>query len=415
MNSQNLYEQRQSFYLNPGAQARGGLIFCILIGVATFFIGQYLGLGTRTWGSFLFNLFWFFSIALGGVVFAAMQDVIGAVWGRPIMRIHEAFASFLPVAALLFAVFFLCIGLKVGKADEVYSWIKDPSIVAHLWGKRDWLQPGLMMGRDLFALVVILCTAGWQMRLKLRSDMALIRGDRAQSEKLGQDAKAKLRHWSAPVLVIYALTFSLLCFDLLMSLAPTWLSTLWAGWAFSIMMQSLMATLLISMYLLKRTQIGQLIRRDQFHDVGKIMHGFTIFFAYLTYAHILTYWYGNVPEETEYFIHRLQAPWVYLVLGAPIFSFVLPLFTLIPKMSKWTKPITMPIAFLILASQWFSFLVIVQPEVVDGKTWTFPGLEFGIFLGILGLFLMSVLRFAKRRPMVAVGDLLLHEVLNGSH
>ena len=125
----------------------------------------------------------------------------------------------------------------------------------------------------------------------------------------------------------------------------------------------------------------------------------------------MTYWYGNVPEETEYFIHRLHAPWLQIIIGAPLFSFVLPLFALIPKMSKWTKPITMPIAFLVLAAQWMSFLVVVQPEIVDGKIWTFPGIEFGVFLGMLGLFLMSVLGFAKRNPMIAIGDPLLHDAL----
>src|SRR5262249_13674793 len=158
----------------------------------------------------------------------------------------ESFASFLPLAALLFAVFFLCIGLKIGKADEVYSWIKDPSILDHFWGKRDWLKPNLMIGRDLFALAAILVLACWQLRLKLTRDTALVRGEKEKAMELGLEAKKKLRHWSAPVLIVYALSFSILVFDLYMSLAPTWLSTLFAGWGFAIMMQSLMATLLIA-------------------------------------------------------------------------------------------------------------------------------------------------------------------------
>ncbi len=413
MNIHNLYEQRQSYFLNPGAQARGGLIFCVVVGVATFAIGMYLGEATRTWGSFLFNLFWFFSIALGGVVFAAMQDVIGAVWGRPIMRIHEAFASFLPVAALLFAVFFLCIGLKIGKANEVYSWIKDPSIIEHFWGKRTWLQPNLMIGRDLFALGVILCASLWQLRLKLRCDMALVRGEKERAMELGLAAKAKLRYWSAPVLVVYALTFTLLAFDLLMSLAPTWTSTLWGGWAFAIMMQSLMAVLLVAMYALKRTQIGQLIRRQQFHDVGKLMHGFTIFWAYLTFAHVLTYWYGNMPEETEYYIERLQQPWFSLLIIAPVMCFGLPLFALIPKASKWTSGLTLPICASILFAEWLVNLLVVMPQVVEGSRWSLPWLEVGQFVGFLGLFLCSLFWFGKRFPMVSIADPLLPEALSG--
>ena len=46
---------------------------------------------------------------------------------------------------------------------------------------------------------------------------------------------------------------------------------------------------------------------------------------------MLTYWYGNVPEETEYFIHRIQQPWLTLVILAPLFNFVIPMFALDSK------------------------------------------------------------------------------------
>ena len=415
MNIHNLFEQRQNFFLNPGPQARGGLIFCILIGILTFAIGMYMGEATRTWGSFLFNLFWFFSIAVGGVAFAAMQDVIGAVWGRPIIRIHESFGSFLPIATLCFAAFYACICLKLGKADEVYSWIKDPESIAEMVGKRDWLKPGFMMGRDLGALVIILIVAFWQLSQKLRRDLALVAGQKERAMELGLAAGAKLRYWSAPVLICYALCFSLMAFDTTMSLAPKWYSTLWGAWSFAVMMQSLMAVLLLTMYALKRTQIGQLIRRQQFHDIGKMMHGFTIFFAYLTYAHILTYWYGNMPEETGYYIARLHQPWLSIVIAIPLFGFVFPLFALIPKASKWTAGLTIPICAAILFAQWMVNLIIVIPQVTDGAVWTLPWLEIGQFVGFLGLFLCCLFWFGKRFPMVSLADPLLTEALASDH
>lgn len=418
MNIHNLYEQRQSFFLTPNATARGGIYFCTLVGLIVFVMGLVGAEGanaTRTWGSFLFNLLFFFAIALGGSAFAAMQDVIGATWGRPIMRLHESFASFLPVAAILLVVFFACILGKLGHAHEVYRWIKNPEMLDHFWGKRDWLKPNLMVARDIFALLVILALAFWQLKTKLTRDMALVRGDKQKALDLGLKAKQKLRYWSAPVLVCYALCFSLLVFDLTMSLSPLWFSTLWGGWSFSIMMQTLMASLLLTMYALKRTQVGQLIRRQQFHDVGKIMHGFTIFFAYLTYAHVLTYWYGNVPEETEYFLHRMHQPWLTLIIVAPLLAFLFPLFALIPKASKWTAALTIPICAVILFAQWIVYMIVVQPEVTDGAKMGLPWIEVGTFLGFLGLFLSSVFWFGKRFPMLSVADPLLQEALAGDH
>ena len=415
MSTHSLYDQRQQFHFSQSTTARGGVLFCILAGIATFIGGLYAGEATRTWGSYLFNLFFFFAIALGGSAFEGMQDVISAKWGRPIMRLHESFASFLPLAAAFFGVFFLCITLKVGKANELYSWIKDPSIIAEMWGKRSWLKPGLMVGRDLFALFLIVVLSSWQLRLKLAPDLAMLGGNKADAERLGAASQAKLRFWSAPVLVIYALSFSLLAFDLTMSLQPTWYSTLWGGWSFAVMMQSLMASLLLFMYLVKGTPIGQLTRRQQFHDVGKLMHGFTIFFAYLTYAHILTIWYGNMPEETQFFILRLTGPWRVLVIAVFFLVFIVPLFSLLPKVAKWTAGLAVPICSSILLAQWLVALLVVIPTTTQAGNWHLPWIEVGAFLGFLGVFLGSVLRFGRRYPMVAIADPLLAEALAESH
>ncbi|MEN9835487.1 MAG: hypothetical protein RL011_1680 [Pseudomonadota bacterium] len=415
MSSHSLYEHRQQFFFPPSATARGGLLFCILAGVVTFIAGLYTGEAARTWGSYVFNLFFFFAIALGGSVFACMQDVISAKWGRPVMRLHESFASFLPVAFLLFAVLFACILGKVGHATDLYTWIKDPSIIEEFPGKRDWLKPAFMVGRDLFALLLIVLVSSWQLRVKLRGDMAMIGGNKAEGEQLGSRAQESLRHWSAPVLVIYALTFSLLAFDVTMSLSPTWYSTLWGGWSFAAMMQSLIASLLLFMYLTKGTAIGQLVKRQQFHDVGKMMHGFTIFFAYLTYAHILTIWYGNMPEETQFFITRMQGPWKPLLIIIFFAVFVLPLFSLLPKFAKWTAGFAIPICSSILLAQWLVSLMIVIPTTIEPSRWTLPWIEVGAFLGFLGLFLTSVFRFGRRYPMVAIADPLLAEALADAH
>lgn len=415
MSTNELYEQRNSFYFNLGTTARGGIVFCILMGLITFMIGLFSGDPVRAWGSFLFNLFFFFCISLGGIAFSAMQDVIGAKWGRPIMRLHEAFASFLPVSLVAFTIFFICIFFKIGSAEQVYRWIADPSMLDHFWGKNIWLRPESMLIRNFFALVVTVLIAMWQMKLKLTRDMMFIRGDQAGAKQIGEKAQARLRYWSGPILVVYALTFSLLAFDLTMSLSPLWFSTLWGGWYFSIMMQTLLATLLLAMYILRGSSLERYIGRQQFHDVGKLMHGFTIFFAYLTYAHVLTYWYGNVPEETEYFIHRLHGPWFWIIVAVPILAFVFPLFALLPKASKWTAALAIPISAVILFAQWLTDLVVVMPEVTDGAKWHFPWMEVGCFLGFLGLFIASIFWFGKRFPMISVADPLLHEALEEGH
>lgn len=410
-----LFDQRQSFYLPSNPMTRGAVALFLLIGLGVFAFGVTSGEQTRTWGALLFNTFFFFALALGGSAFAAMQDVIGAKWGRPIMRIHESFTSFVPVAALLFLAIIFSVKFDVGGAKSLYRWIENPDSIHHFWGKRSWLVENFWVIRDVFAIAVIVGLVYWQIGMKTARDRAFVAGNKEAAHQMGEKVRDKLRYWSAPILVVYSIMFSLLAFDLLMALAPTWFSTLWGGWLFAVMMQTLMATLMITMWSLKGTAIGQYIQRQQFHDVGKLMHGFTIFFAYLTYAHVLTYWYGNMPEETEYFIHRLHAPWSYIVIIAPFVSFVIPLYGLIPKASKWTKMIAVPIATGILISQWFTYMLVVMPEVVGDKGMGLPYIELGVFFGVFGLFLASVFSFGRRNPMVAVADPLLHSALAEAH
>jgi hypothetical protein len=414
MGAHDLYESRNKFFIQPSSAFRGGLIAAFVVGLIALIAGWALSEPTRVWGALLFNLFFFFSIALGGSAVCAMQDIIGAVWGRPIRRIHDAFASFLPVAGILFIVFFAMIRFDVLGAGKVYSWIADPSIVEHFHGKNVWLQRDFMLVRNIVSILIILTLAHWQSRLGTLRDQAFIAGNRSQADEMGQKAKTLLRYWSAPILVVYSICYSVMAFDLLMSLNPLWFSTLWGGWCFAIMMQTLMATTLIAMFSLQDTQIGSIFKRQQFHDVGKLMHGFTIFFAYLTYAHVLTYWYGNMPEETEYYIHRLHAPWKWILIFAPLFSFVLPLFALIFKPAKWTGFITVPIASLILIAQWAAYMVVVQPETVKGP-WIFPWVELGGLCFVLGLFILSFMRFAQKNPMVPLADPLLKEALADHH
>lgn len=415
MNVNDLFERRTSFYLTPSSSMKGFVTACLLAGLVSLGYGFATGAGTHVWGAYLFNLFFFFAIALGGMAFSAMQDLIGASWGRPIKRLHEGFGAFLPVSMVLFLVFIAAVATKLLGAGDVYRWIKEPEIIEHFHGKNFWLQPGFMYVRDVIILAIIMCLAMWQFKNNLTRDKLFMAGSRDEALRAGEESRHKLRYWSAPILVVYGLGFTFLAFDLIMSLSPTWFSTLFGGWLFAVMMQTLMALLIIVMFSLKDTEIGSLIKRQQFHDVGKLMHGFSIFFAYLTYAHVLTYWYGNMPEETEYFLHRMHAPWSYLLIGIPLLAFVIPLYVMIFKAAKWTSKVAVPIALCILGSQWFTYMLIVMPEVIDGSKMGVPLIEVGIFMGFLGLFLSAYFWFGKRFPMVGLADPILPEALHGDH
>ena len=415
MNIQDLYQKKDSLFVRPSSSVHGLIGLLILIGAGSFVFGLTSGDPTRAWGSFLINLFFFFCISLGGVVFGSMQDLVGAVWGRGIKRSHEAFGAFLPIAGLLFTFYFICIQFGMLGADQVYSWIVDPHILDHFPGKNVWLQKEFMLIRDVVAVVLIVALCRWLVAQGLRNDHLLLSGKVEEAQKLGEQNRKTIRYWAAPVMVVLSVMFSLLTFDLTMSLAPTWFSTLWGGWNFAILMQSLMASIVWMMFLLRKTGVAPFIEQRHFHDIGKLLFGFTVFFAYLTYAHILTYWYGNVPEETSYFIVRLQKPWIQMIIWLMFGTFFIPFFSLIPKANKWTPGIVLPVATIVLVSQWMVWMLVVVPELVAADQWAGPWLEIGTFFGFAGLFLGSYFRFSSKHPMIPVSDPLLIESLHYGH
>jgi hypothetical protein len=389
--------------LQPSAKVKTTIFVLVAIGL----IAAALGFGsdsTRTWGSLLYNFFFFYSVAVLGLAFAGIQEVVRARWARPVKRLHEMFGSFVMVGSVFFILLLGCLYTGFGGADKMYSWMMDSHLLDHFAGKRDWLKKDLLVYRDVFAVVCIAAGAWWQLRCVVSRDQKYLAGESGAKE-YGLKTRDHLRYWSAPILVLYALCFSLLGFDLLMSLEPLWFSTLWGGWLFALAMQTMLASLSLWMFWLKSSEIGKQYSTQQFHDIGKLLYGFSIFFAYLTYAHILTYWYGNVPEETEYFFHRLTQPWLSIVLITPLFNFVLPLFGLIPKASKYTPIYTPIVCICIILAQWFVMMLVVMPAVYDAHNQLyFPWIELGVGLGVLGLFLASIFRFGSKYPVVAAGD-----------
>ena len=401
-----LYSRKDEFFFKKSLPLflGLGLVFIAAVG---YFLWLFPQNPTRAWGALLLNNLFFFLLSFGGVILGSIQDVCGASWGRPIKRFHETFGLFFYVSSSVFILFMMAIKYEFLEAHKVYKWIADPKMLDHFPGKNVWLQEDFFILRIIFMLVVMMLTVAWIRHQNTLADKSFLKGDLKKAQHLASLAQNRLRFWSAPLLFLLGTLFTFLMTDIAMSLSPLWFSTLWAGWLFAVLMQMLLAATLVVMFILRGTGVGSLMSRSQFHDVGKLLHGFSAFWAYLTYAHVLTYWYGNVPEETEYFIHRLHHPWSEIMIAIGIMAFVIPLFVLIPKPSKWTFGITFPLALIILLAQWLAHMVIVQPEVVDHGQFGWPLIEGTLFLAFLCLFISLIYLWGSRHMMVSLHDPLL--------
>ena len=106
--------------------------------------------------------------------------------------------------------------------------------------------------------------------------------------------------------LLFAFGYGMIGFDQVMSLTPTWFSNLfpwyfaWGGFLSAVSMTALLCVLL-------RRAPGweDEITPSRLHDLGKMVFAFSIFWMYLFFSQYLVIWYGNLPEETAFFLDRL--------------------------------------------------------------------------------------------------------------
>ncbi len=370
----------------------GVLALFVLIGAVTFVAGLAGAHPERAWAAYLVNFVFFFSIAQAGVVFSAIQRIVGARWGGPVIRLAEGFGAFLPVAFVAFLI------LLAG-TDRLYVWIHEP-----IPTKAAWLNLPFMISRDVAVLSALLVLSVVYLRHVLRPDLP---GAHPTEASL-----ARRRHVLArlsPILCLaYAIGMSILAWDLVMSLDPHWYSTMfsvivfWGG-----LLGAVAALAWISVVFGGYLGVRQHMTPATFHDLGKLIFAFSTFWAYINYSQLLVIWYGNLPEETGWMWERVGGSWRPVAVAVALLVWLVPFTGLLTRATK-KHPTTLAIfATIVLAGLWLERYLMVYPSVVHSAGGIpFALTEVGISLGFLGLFLLSVFWFASRYPTVAVQDFL---------
>ena len=382
--------------LTGAALAVPGLVFFVIL-----LLGNDPG---RAWRAYHINFLFFTGLSLGAIVFAAIQKVSKGVWAGAIVRFSEAPVAFLPIALVLFLVLFL------GR-QYLFPWIQHPTPI-----RGNWLTTSAVFWRDLIALLAVFGVATAFVYYDLRPDVADLRSGvtgwrRTLYDRIAGDVVAVPEHLersargltilSPLLLVVYAYALTLIAFDLIMSLAPYWVSTLLGAFFF---MGAFLTglTMLGLMMVYWRNQLGlqAIIGRQQFHDRGKLIFGFSVFWAYLMFSQVLVIWYGNLREETSFVFYRLWGEWRPISLLVLFMVFLIPFWGLI-----WVKAKITPFTFALFSAIsvcgiWLERFLLIQPSLTEtGPAFGLP--EIGVTVGFLGLFLLSYGWFAVTFPIVS--------------
>jgi hypothetical protein len=354
--------------------------------------------------SYLVAFIFWTSIGLGGLFFTLVHHLVDATWSVVVRKVSEAVMATLP-----WMVIFLLPILFFGLGD-LYSWM-DSAMVSHdhLLQKKTWfLHPGFFVTRSLLYFAV---WAGLAFLLRQKSiQQDSIEGDKAHHDHLGS-----IRMISGPGMVLFVLTLTFASFDWMMSLDPHWYSTIFGVCFFSGSFVCVLAFMALTLlYLRRRGVLKDVVTVEHYHDLGKLMFAFIVFWTYVSFSQYFLIWYGNIPEETLWFRHRWEHGWsswtTLLIFG----HFVIPFFFLISRETK-RNTVTLACACLFMVGMhWVEMFWQVMPAQGYGHfhlSWLDPV----IFIGIGGIFVSIFWKRLCSQPLIPVRDPKLQESIRFSN
>jgi len=382
-----------------------------LLGAAAFAIGLATD-ATRAWAVLLVNFLFWSGLSHAGVALSAIFQATSARWARPLKRVAEATIAFTPVSAVMLLV--LLAGVPAWM-----PWVQEPHEA-----RGAWLNVPFLVVRQSLGFLLLTAVGCAYVYASVRPDIHETGrpGARTRVVMLGhvtrtwrgleaeRDVSRRRQGRLAPLLLVtYACVLSLQAFDFVMSLDPEWFSTLAGGYFFVGNLYVGVAFLAIAaVWIGSHPQMRGYVGPGHLHDIGRLMLGFCMLWAYLFWAQYLVIWYGDLPEETAFVARRtIDAPWAplaWVVLGE---AFVVPFILLLSRELKRRRRGLSAVAGLILAGMWLERFILVEPSLWHGARLPLGPVEGLVTAGAGASFVLCYAVFLRRVPMLPLADPLL--------
>lgn len=363
------------------------------IGVLSFALGFVFD-AKRTWANYLLNNYYFLSIAIGAAFFGAIQYITNSGWSAAFKRIPEAIVAYIPFAGVFFLIMYF--GMH-----SIFEWTHEEvflhdELIQH---KSPYLNV------PFFFIRVIIFFAAWTILSKVLRKFSL-----KEDEVGGLHYFEKSELYSKIFIFVIAITFSLFAVDMLLSLDPHWFSTLFAAKSFiaAFLHGSTIITLIV--IILNRSGNFDILNRSHLHDFTRYIFMTSIVWGYFNFAEFMLIWYGNIPEETVWFVERWQGAYKVLFFANIILNWFIPFVVLMPRKTSRSKLAIFPVIVLLMIGQYTELYYIIWPNVVHEAK--FGLLEIGTFLGYTGIFSLIVSTWLTKASLVPKNHPYLQESLH---
>jgi hypothetical protein len=338
--------------------------------------------------AYLSAYYYFLGLGLGCMAVLMIYHLTGGAWGYLIRRPLEAGARTLP----LLAVLFIPVGCGL---PSLYLWA-DPDAVAkdrNLQYKQVYLNAPFWWGRAVLFFVLWLALA-WLLNYWSR-----------RQDETGDPRLARwLAKLSGPGLAVYGISFTFAAVDWLMSLQPSFHSTIFGPLCASgHVLCGLALAVLVLARLVMRPPVAALISIDALNDLGSLLFSFLVIWSYMVWFQFMLIWIANLPTDVIWYVVRTDNGWEYVALLLCVFHFTIPFFLLLARDIKRNPRALGAVAALLLLMQLVYSYYLVMPAFV-GTGLAEHWMDFLTPLAVGGLWLAYYLWQVQRYPLLPRHD-----------
>lgn len=367
----------------------GGLI---LVGLVALIFGFINYSPEKVWSALMLNSIHFLTIGLGASFFVAIHIITQSGWHVSIQRIPEAISMYLPIGSIIMLLMLFGI-------NHVYHWIHEVHHDPVIANKEAYLNVPFFITRLVIYLSVWTGLTLVLRKLSKKSDLAD-----------GQNFYKKSQTYAALFLVFFAISIVTFAWDWLMSIEAHWFSTLFGWYVLSGVIVKSFAAIIIVLAVLRYLGYMDFVTVENIHDLARYLFSFSIFWMYLWFSQFMLIWYANIPEETFYFIKRVENYKMLFFLNLAL-NFLIPFLVLIVRKFRRILWIVALMAIIVLIGQWLDQYLMIFPGSMK-EVQSIGFFDIGISIGYLGVFIWVVLHALTKADLLPKNHPYLNESFN---
>lgn len=330
------------------------------------------------------------TMALGALTLLMTCHAMTALWPVVVRRIMEAITLALPLCAVLFIPIILGFGwLYPWAHPEAIVDAQARELVAH---KLPYLNLPFWIVRAVAYFAVWTVTVGLLWRWSVLSDASA-----------DPRLTPRMRALSSAMLPAVALTLTFAAIDWVMSLTPTWISTMYGIYVWSGGFISAISLVTVVAYAAEARGLLPWVSPSHYHALGRLMLAFTIFWAYAGFFQYMLIWIGNLPIDVPFYVERTRGSWANVSIFLAIGQFVFPFFALLPwRIKRDGKQLAVMGAWLVFMHYIDAHWLVAPSARLTG--WTYRWVDLAALLFVGGVTTLGVTLSLRKRAILPIND-----------